>query len=144
MDVSSFVYNNILRILLFSGMSHFLVLLDKNLWSHWRACMIRSQRKTGCCWEKYKVYKYLKGLDYIIRRHRVPWTSKNAAIRITKWWRRVSLYRWMSWRHDDVTILLRDLQICDARAVFVCIFQDVFSRYRDLWRLWGKRLFGLF
>ncbi|CAN6978159.1 hypothetical protein IGI04_037764 [Brassica rapa subsp. trilocularis] len=69
-----------------------------------------AEEKDGCCWESYEVYRYLKGLGYIIRRHGVPWTSKDAAITTPS--------GECPEDKDDVTRLLGDMQICDARAVF--------------------------
>ncbi|CAH8384722.1 unnamed protein product [Eruca vesicaria subsp. sativa] len=68
-----------------------------------------AEEKSGCCWESYEVYRYLKGLGYIIRRHGVPWTSKDGVITTPSG----------EEDKDDVTRLLGDMQIqCDARAVF--------------------------
>ncbi|KAG2325592.1 hypothetical protein Bca52824_008320 [Brassica carinata] len=61
-----------------------------------------AEEKSGCCWESYEVYRYLKGLGYILGRHGVPWTSKGEC----------------SEDEDAVTRLLGDVQICNARAVF--------------------------
>ncbi|CAF2112496.1 hypothetical protein Bca4012_095512 [Brassica carinata] len=69
-----------------------------------------AEEKSGCCWESYEVYRYLKGLGYIIRRHGVPWTSKDAAITTPSG----ECFK----DKDDVTRLLEDMQLCDARAVF--------------------------
>ncbi|KAJ0245870.1 hypothetical protein HA466_0182740 [Hirschfeldia incana] len=68
-----------------------------------------AEEKSGCCWESYEVYRYLKGLGYILGRHGVPWTSKSAAIMTP------------SGEEDEgtVTKLLGDMQLSDnARAVF--------------------------
>ncbi|ESQ44338.1 hypothetical protein EUTSA_v10006455mg [Eutrema salsugineum] len=70
--------------------------------------------KSGCCWENYEVYKYLKGLGYILSRHGVPWTSKDAAI-TTPSDEEESV---CAGNEDTVIELLGDMQICDARAVF--------------------------
>ena len=34
------------------------------------------KEKNGCCWRSFEVYRHLKSLGYIIRRHSVPWTMK--------------------------------------------------------------------
>ncbi|CAA7060582.1 unnamed protein product [Microthlaspi erraticum] len=65
-----------------------------------------AEEKSGCSWENYEAYKYLKGLGYILGRHGVPWTSKDAAIST------------LSSEEESVTKLLGDMQICEARAVF--------------------------
>ncbi|CAF1849425.1 hypothetical protein HID58_060791 [Brassica napus] len=66
-----------------------------------------TEEKSGCCWESYEVYRYLKGLGYILGRHGVPWTSKGAAIMTPS-----------GEGEDSVTKLLGDMQLCDAREVF--------------------------
>ena len=66
-----------------------------------------AEEKSGCCWESYEVYRYLKGLGYILGRHGVPWTSKGAEIMTPS-----------GEEEDSVTKLLGDMQLCDARAVF--------------------------
>ncbi|XP_057438047.1 uncharacterized protein LOC130730146 [Lotus japonicus] len=33
--------------------------------------------KSGCCWELFEVYRHLKSLGYIIRRHDVAWSLKS-------------------------------------------------------------------
>ncbi|XP_044467224.1 tRNA-splicing endonuclease subunit Sen54-like isoform X2 [Mangifera indica] len=35
-----------------------------------------AKAKTGCSWELFEVYRHLKSLGYIVRRHGVPWTKK--------------------------------------------------------------------
>ncbi|ESQ33339.1 hypothetical protein EUTSA_v10008553mg [Eutrema salsugineum] len=73
-----------------------------------------AEGKNGCCWENYEVYKYLKGLGYILSRHGVPWTSKDAAITAPSGEEESVC----AGGEFTVTKLLRDMQICDARAVF--------------------------
>lgn len=71
-----------------------------------------AEEKSGCCWESYEVYRYLKGLGYILGRHGVPWTSKGDAIMTPSGG---------ECPEEDVTVtkLLGDMQLCcDARAVF--------------------------
>lgn len=72
-----------------------------------------AEEKSGCCWENYEAYKYLKSLGYIIGRHGVPWTSKDAAAVSTPTGEEES-----ACAGDTVTKLLGDMQICEARAVF--------------------------
>ncbi|ESQ33335.1 hypothetical protein EUTSA_v10009639mg [Eutrema salsugineum] len=73
-----------------------------------------AEEKTGCCWENYEVYKYLKSLGYILSRHGVPWTSKDAAITAPSGEEESVC----AGNEVTVTKLLGDMQICDARAVF--------------------------
>ncbi|GAV92651.1 tRNA_int_end_N2 domain-containing protein, partial [Cephalotus follicularis] len=35
-----------------------------------------AEEKSGCCWERFEVYRHLKSLGYIIRWHSVPWSIK--------------------------------------------------------------------
>lgn len=77
-----------------------------------------AEEKNGCCWESYEVYRYLKGLGYIIRRHGVPWTSKDAAITTPSGEEESVCTGECPEDKDDVTRLLEDMQICGARAVF--------------------------
>uniref|UniRef100_A0A1J3E000 tRNA-splicing endonuclease subunit Sen54 n=1 Tax=Noccaea caerulescens TaxID=107243 RepID=A0A1J3E000_NOCCA len=72
-----------------------------------------AEGKSGCCWENYEAYRYLKSLGYIIGRHGVPWTSKDAAAVSTPSGEEESVCA-----SDTVTKLLGDMQICEARAVF--------------------------
>ncbi|CAH8384660.1 unnamed protein product [Eruca vesicaria subsp. sativa] len=78
-----------------------------------------AEEENGCGWESYEVYRYLKGLGYIIRRHGVPWTSKDAAITTPSCEEESVCVGEYPEDKDDVTRLLGDMQIqCDARAVF--------------------------
>ncbi|XP_009116440.1 uncharacterized protein LOC103841642 [Brassica rapa] len=77
-----------------------------------------AEEKSGCCWETYEVYRYLKGLGYIIRRHGVPWTSKDPAVTTPSGEEESVCLGECREDKDDVTRLLGDMQICDARAVF--------------------------
>ncbi|CAH2063846.1 unnamed protein product [Thlaspi arvense] len=78
-----------------------------------------AEEKSGCCWENYEVYRYLKGLGYILSRHGVPWTSKDAAAISTPSGEQESVCAGeCTEAKDDVTKLLGDMQLCDARAVF--------------------------
>ncbi|KAG2258565.1 hypothetical protein Bca52824_077859 [Brassica carinata] len=76
-----------------------------------------AEEKSGCCWESYEVYRYLKGLGYIVRRHGVPWTSKDAAI-TTPSGEEEPCTGECPEDKDDVIRLLGGMQICEARAVF--------------------------
>ncbi|KAF8049255.1 hypothetical protein N665_2263s0006 [Sinapis alba] len=71
---------------------------------------------SGCCWESYEVYRYLKGLGYILGRHGVPWTSKGAEIMTPRGEEEETVCAGED--EDTVTKLLGDMQLCDARAVF--------------------------
>ncbi|XP_010523767.1 PREDICTED: uncharacterized protein LOC104802043 isoform X1 [Tarenaya hassleriana] len=67
-----------------------------------------AEQNTGCKWEHYEVYKYLKGLGYIVARHGVPWTSKDKPVHVGE----------SSKDRDTITELFRDMQIRDTKAVF--------------------------
>ncbi|VVB05987.1 unnamed protein product [Arabis nemorensis] len=77
-----------------------------------------AEGKSGCCWENYEVYRYLKGLGYILSRHGVRWTSKDAAIMTPVSEEESVCAGECPEDKDTVTKLLGDMQICDARAVF--------------------------
>lgn len=79
---------------------------------------IIAQEKSGCCWENYEVYRYLKGLGYILGRHGVSWTSKNAAITTPTGEQESVCADECPEDKDSVTKLLGDMHICDARSVF--------------------------
>ncbi|CAN8305954.1 unnamed protein product [Cochlearia groenlandica] len=76
-----------------------------------------AEEKSGCGWENYEVYRYLKGLGYILSRHGVPWTSKDA---VTPSGVDESFCCAGECPEDkeSVTNLLGDMQLCNARAVF--------------------------
>nr|AAF32445.1 hypothetical protein [Arabidopsis thaliana] len=77
-----------------------------------------AEGKYGCCWENYEVYRYLKGLGYILGRHGVPWTTKYA-VNTTPSDEDESLCAAEFFQdRDSVTKLLSDMHICDARPVF--------------------------
>ncbi|KAG7575685.1 tRNA-splicing endonuclease subunit Sen54 N-terminal [Arabidopsis thaliana x Arabidopsis arenosa] len=77
-----------------------------------------AEGKCGCCWENYEVYRYLKGLGYILGRHGVPWTT-NDVVNTTPSDEDESLCAGeFSQDKDSITKLLSDMQICDARPVF--------------------------
>ena len=77
-----------------------------------------AEEKSGCCWESYEVYRYLKGLGYIIRRHGVPWTSMDAAITTPSGEEELVCVGECPEDKYALTRLLGDMRICDARAVF--------------------------
>ncbi|KAF8102130.1 hypothetical protein N665_0201s0415 [Sinapis alba] len=77
-----------------------------------------AEEKNGCCWESYEVYRYLKGLGYIIRRHGVSWTSKDAVITTPSGEEESVCVGECPEDKDAVTRLLGGMQICGARAVF--------------------------
>ncbi|KAL1225583.1 hypothetical protein V5N11_019318 [Cardamine amara subsp. amara] len=78
-----------------------------------------AEEKSGCCWENYEVYKYLKGLGYILGRHGVSWTSKDAAITTPSGEQEsVCTGECPEDKDDTVTKLLGDMHISDARSVF--------------------------
>lgn len=77
-----------------------------------------AEGKSGCCWENYEVYRYLKGLGYILSRHGVPWTSKDAAITTPIGEEESVCASECPEDKDIVTKLFGDMQICDVRAVF--------------------------
>uniref|UniRef100_A0A5B6Z5S1 tRNA-splicing endonuclease subunit Sen54 N-terminal domain-containing protein n=1 Tax=Davidia involucrata TaxID=16924 RepID=A0A5B6Z5S1_DAVIN len=37
-----------------------------------------AEGKSGCCWESFEVYRHLKSLGYIVRRHGIPWTMEKS------------------------------------------------------------------
>ncbi|CAN8279747.1 unnamed protein product [Cochlearia groenlandica] len=73
-----------------------------------------AEEKDGCCWESYEVYRYLKGLGYIVSRHGVSWTSKDAFIKTPSSEEDSVCVE----DEDNVTKHLADMRICEARAVF--------------------------
>ncbi|KAL3534390.1 hypothetical protein ACH5RR_002851 [Cinchona calisaya] len=38
------------------------------------------EKKNGCSWESFEAYKHLKSLGYVVGRHGIPWTMKNAKV----------------------------------------------------------------
>jgi len=75
-----------------------------------------AEEKSGCSWENYEVYRYLKGLGYILGRHGVSWTLKDAARPNGE--EESACAGECPADNDTVTKLLGDMQICDAKAVF--------------------------
>ncbi|XP_019085362.1 PREDICTED: uncharacterized protein LOC104710013, partial [Camelina sativa] len=69
-----------------------------------------AEEKSGCCWENYEIYRYLKGLGYIVGRHGVSWTSKDAAFTVRS--------GECPEDKDTVAKILGDMQICDGKAVY--------------------------
>ncbi|EOA37018.1 hypothetical protein CARUB_v10010061mg [Capsella rubella] len=77
-----------------------------------------AEEKSGCCWENYEVYRYLKSLGYILGRHGVSWTSKNAAISTPSGQEESVCSGECPQEKDTITQLLVDMQIFDAKAVY--------------------------
>ncbi|XP_010427604.1 PREDICTED: uncharacterized protein LOC104712403 isoform X2 [Camelina sativa] len=77
-----------------------------------------ADEKSGCCWENYEVYRYLKGLGYILGRHGVSWTSKDAAFTTPSCQEESVCSGECPEDKDTVAKLLGDMQICDAKAVY--------------------------
>ncbi|CAL9246049.1 unnamed protein product [Arabidopsis halleri] len=77
-----------------------------------------AEEKSGCSWDNYEVYRYLKGLGYILGRNGVSWTLKDAAITRPNGEEESACAGECLEDKDTVTKLLGDMHICDAKAVF--------------------------
>ncbi|KAL8459942.1 hypothetical protein ACS0TY_031738 [Phlomoides rotata] len=69
----------------------------------------------GCSWESFEVYRHLKFLGYIVGRHSVPWSMKNAQEGTTEYG---GITDRRSLDNSCITEMFADLHIGESRPIF--------------------------
>lgn len=80
-----------------------------------------SERKGGCCWESFEVYRHVKKFGYVVQRHGVPWSIKNVKSKSTSVEGTSEINVNIDKGYEDENFLFElfdSMQINEARPIF--------------------------
>ncbi|KAL9239379.1 hypothetical protein vseg_013710 [Gypsophila vaccaria] len=115
---NSNIYLSIEETLYLAEIGSLMVVDDKDTAIHLKDIYEKvADKKGGCTWEYFEVYRYLKSLGYIVGRHDVPWSLKSVrscsnSLEVGKTVERAVLDT------SSIAELLKDLQISEKKLFF--------------------------